>query len=168
MRQTLRTIITSVSLILVGVFISATLASMPHMKKTISQDIFTFNQQDANIVINEPAIKSIIKLKNVQFEKDTAIIKDGSFSRLQVTALALKKHSSISVMVASHSNNIGNDKINHVLTTKRALVIKNYLIAQGVSAKQLSYKGYGASLPIANNNTHAGRKNNERMELRIY
>lgn len=168
MRHTFRSVIVSVSLILTGVFISATLASMPQMQSKFSRNIFTFNETSENSQINEPAIKSIIKLKNVQFENGTAIIKKSSYGRLIITALALKKYSNISVVVASHTSNIGNSQINKVLTTERARVIRDYLIEQGVNPKQLSYKGYGDSLPIASNDTEKGRLSNERMELRVY
>ena len=47
------------------------------------------------------------------------------------------------------------------------LIIVNYLISKGIKTKQLSYKGYGCSNPIADNNTDNGRQFNRRVEFKV-
>jgi outer membrane protein OmpA-like peptidoglycan-associated protein len=45
--------------------------------------------------------------------------------------------------------------------------VVDYLVAQGISAQQLSYKGYADNQPIADNKTEEGRRLNRRTEFKI-
>jgi len=53
------------------------------------------------------------------------------------------------------------------LSAERAESVYQYLLENGISADNLSFKGYGKSDPIASNTTAAGRKKNQRVELKI-
>lgn len=53
------------------------------------------------------------------------------------------------------------------LSERRAASVRNYLIQQGVSARRISYVGYGMDNPRATNSTAAGRAENRRVELEI-
>jgi outer membrane protein OmpA-like peptidoglycan-associated protein len=106
-------------------------------------------------------------LNDVHFETNKAVLLPNSFSTLDelVEVLLLKKE--MSVEIAGHTDAIGDDASNLVLSQKRAESVVNYLIKKGVPTSQLVPKGYGEAAPIADNETLEGRKENRRTEARI-
>ncbi|MBF0321585.1 MAG: OmpA family protein, partial [Magnetococcales bacterium] len=67
--------------------------------------------------------------------------------------------------IQGHTDTRGGPKINGPLSDKRAKSVKEYLVKQGIPASRLSSKGFGATHPLANNKTAAGRAENRRVEL---
>ena len=109
----------------------------------------------------------IFNLDDVHFETSKAVLLPNSFPTLDelVEVLLLKKE--MAVEIAGHTDAVGDDASNLVLSQKRAESVVNYLIKKGVSSSQLVPKGYGESAPIADNETLEGRKENRRTEARI-
>jgi outer membrane protein OmpA-like peptidoglycan-associated protein len=60
---------------------------------------------------------------------------------------------------------VGSDKYNLNLSRSRAETVRAYLIDKGIPANRLTAKGYGESMPEADNNTEEGRFKNRRVEL---
>jgi outer membrane protein OmpA-like peptidoglycan-associated protein len=54
-----------------------------------------------------------------------------------------------------------------VLSQARAEAVAKYLSGKGVEAARLSAKGYGPSMPIADNSTQEGRAKNRRVEFKV-
>jgi len=52
------------------------------------------------------------------------------------------------------------------LSEARANAVRNYLIKKGVPAERMTARGYGETMPIANNTTPEGRAVNRRVELK--
>lgn len=59
------------------------------------------------------------------------------------------------------------EEYNRGLSERRAKTVRDYLINRGVDANQLSWRGYGETDPIADNETAEGRELNRRVVLRI-
>jgi OmpA-OmpF porin, OOP family len=68
--------------------------------------------------------------------------------------------------VGGHTDNVGGDVPNQVLSERRAQVVAGFLASKGVAAKQLSTKGYGRTVPLGDNATEAGRASNRRIEFK--
>jgi outer membrane protein OmpA-like peptidoglycan-associated protein len=68
--------------------------------------------------------------------------------------------------VGGHTDNVGGDAPNQVLSERRAQVVAGFLASKGVDAKLLSSKGYGETAPIGDNATVAGRATNRRIEFK--
>jgi OmpA-OmpF porin, OOP family len=68
--------------------------------------------------------------------------------------------------VSGHTDNVGEDAPNQVLSERRAKTVAGYLASKGVDAKLLSTKGFGESAPIGDNATAAGRATNRRIEFK--
>jgi outer membrane protein OmpA-like peptidoglycan-associated protein len=73
----------------------------------------------------------------------------------------------MSIEVYGHTDNLGSEEYNLELSLKRAVNVVTYLVEYGIASDRLSYKGFGHSSPIADNNTEKGRKKNRRVEFYI-
>jgi outer membrane protein OmpA-like peptidoglycan-associated protein/tetratricopeptide (TPR) repeat protein len=71
------------------------------------------------------------------------------------------------VSIQGHTDNIGNDEDNMLLSKNRAEAVYRYLIEKGIAPERLSYKGFGETKPIDTNDTETGRARNRRTEFVI-
>ncbi len=106
-------------------------------------------------------------LQQVFFETNKAIIRPESFQILNDVAQVLKDNPNLRVRVEGHTDNVGNDRKNLVLSQKRAEAVRDYLVKQGVAPDRLVPQGYGETRPIADNKTKGGRAKNRRVEFVI-
>lgn len=106
-------------------------------------------------------------LRNVHFDSGKSTLRSESFASLNEIAQALRLRTELTVEIAGHTDDVGNDQANLSLSQARAEAVVKYLVSKGVSAKQLQAKGYGESQPIADNATPEGRQANRRTEARI-
>jgi outer membrane protein OmpA-like peptidoglycan-associated protein len=75
-------------------------------------------------------------------------------------------HPGLKLEVEGHTDSVGGEAYNQHLSEQRAGSVRDYLIQQGISGKDLSpAKGFGESQPVATNDTAAGRQRNRRVEL---
>jgi outer membrane protein OmpA-like peptidoglycan-associated protein len=90
-------------------------------------------------------------------------------AKVEVNKLAdeMIKNPAMKIEIAGHTDNVGDDKLNMQISQKRANAIKTYLIEKGVSEKRIIAKGYGETVPVADNNTEEGRTRNRRIEIRL-
>lgn len=92
----------------------------------------------------------------------------GSKEILDQAVDVLKRYPNVKVDVAGHTDWIGTDAYNQKLSERRASVVYNYLISQGIDAARLmGPSGYGESRPIDTNDTKDGRQRNRRTELAV-
>ena len=106
-------------------------------------------------------------LSNLNFETGRATIQPGSYSTLNKLADHLKRKKGLKILIAGHTDNIGNAASNVRLSKDRANAVRAYLLKKGVSAARISTKGYGMDRPIADNTTPKGRAENRRTEIQI-
>jgi outer membrane protein OmpA-like peptidoglycan-associated protein len=81
-------------------------------------------------------------------------------------ALEIKKEN-CTIFVEGHTDNIGNEKANLLLSQKRADVVKNKLMDLGLSAYQIQTFGLGSKLSFEDNNTELGREKNRRVTIKV-
>jgi OOP family OmpA-OmpF porin len=115
--------------------------------------------------VAEPAPVRKLTLEGVNFATDSARLHPESMAILDHVAATLKEWGEIKVEVAGHTDSINSDAYNRTLSQRRAEAVRAYLIKRGVAADRLTAKGYGESMPVADNRTAAGRARNRRVEL---
>ena len=79
----------------------------------------------------------------------------------------LNKNSNAITLISTHTDNIGSDEYNKLLSEKRAQSIINYLIKRGIDRSRFYYMGYGYENSLRDNNTKEGRQLNRRAEFKI-
>ena len=92
---------------------------------------------------------------------------DESFVALEEVVEFLKSNPNIYVEIGGHTNGLPNDDFCFKLSNTRAKSVTEYLISKGLKPDHITWKGYGKTEPIADNATVAGRKKNQRVELKI-
>jgi outer membrane protein OmpA-like peptidoglycan-associated protein len=74
---------------------------------------------------------------------------------------------SLQIEISGHTDNVGAESFNELLSQRRADAVVNYLVGKGVDKKRLSAKGYGQSRSVDSNDTAEGRASNRRTEFEI-
>ena len=103
----------------------------------------------------------------IYFDYDTATIKPDSEETLNRVLRAIKARPEVKLIVEGHTDSRGSDTYNRALSEKRAQAVVNWLVAHGIAEKQLSAKGFGESVPVADNAKPDGRALNRRVEIAL-
>ena len=112
-----------------------------------------------------PPVKTAVAL-DVYFEFNSDKIRPEYYPVLDKLGEVLAQHPQEAIEISGHTDNIGPDPYNAMLSQKRAISIKNYLVQRfPVNAERLQAIGYGESLPRKTNDTSEGRSFNRRVEL---
>src|SRR5690606_15952381 len=113
----------------------------------------------------KPGAKTI--LKNIFFESGKSDLLPQSEAELQQLDGFLNANPKVSIEISGHTDNIGDDQSNQVLSENRARTVYAYLLNQRINPNRLTYKGYGEAMPAADNSTEEGRQANRRTEFKI-
>ena len=106
-------------------------------------------------------------LNNVLFETGLSALKNESKTELNELFAYLSLKDNVQIQIEGHTDNVGNDQSNLVLSEERAKAVKAYLLNLGIDANRIKTVGFGASKPVATNNTPDGRKLNRRTTVVI-
>ena len=106
-------------------------------------------------------------LNNVHFDTGKPSLRPDSFKELNEIADYMKLKGDEKYEIAGHTDNIGKDEDNKKLSQSRAESVRNYLVKKGIDIKRLRAVGYGATQPVADNETPEGRQRNRRTEVVI-
>ncbi len=117
--------------------------------------------------IEEEDVKKITKIASkIFFETNSDKLKVASLAQLDELTSILKKYEASNLLIEGHADSQGDDAYNLELSQKRTESVKNYLMEQGILESRLTGKGFGESVPIADNGTSTGRAKNRRVELK--
>ena len=109
----------------------------------------------------------IVRLDNIWFDANQWTLRPESTIELDRVADFLKNNSGIYVEIGGHTNGLPSHDFCDELSDNRAKAVMDYLVAAGADARRITSRGYGKRLPVATNDTLAGRKKNQRVELKI-
>ena len=91
----------------------------------------------------------------------------GGYDRLRTLASTLTRYPETDVIVKGHTDSGGSEQLNQTLSERRADNVRNFLISEGVAGHRVRAFGFGETLPVAPNNTEAGRQQNRRVEIEL-
>lgn len=104
---------------------------------------------------------------DVTFGYDSDTIDSRFYAVLDDVANVLNTYDQSIVDVIGHADSRGTDEYNQSLSERRASSVAGYLINRGVMRERLYVAGRGESMPVASNDTDAGRATNRRVEIVI-
>jgi outer membrane protein OmpA-like peptidoglycan-associated protein len=110
---------------------------------------------------------SVVELKNIFFETAKFDLKPESKVELNKLVTFLTLNKTMRIELSGHTDNVGDKKMNLTLSENRSKSVYDYLIANGIDAKRLSYRGYGDTLPKVKNDSDENRAINRRTEFKV-
>lgn len=109
-----------------------------------------------------------VTLKNdILFTTGSAELSAAAKQTLTDLNKVLKKYPENIIQVQGHTDSTGSASFNQTLSEKRAKAVYEFILANGLKTSGLTYVGFGATSPIASNDTEEGRAKNRRVELKI-
>jgi type IX secretion system PorP/SprF family membrane protein len=106
-------------------------------------------------------------VQNLEFESSKAVIRETSKPSLNTFADKLKQKANWNLVLDGHTDNLGDEDANLLLSKNRVEAVKSYLISKGISENRIKVNYFGETKPIADNNTSEGRQKNRRVEFKI-
>ena len=101
---------------------------------------------------------------SVHFNFDSDVIWKSSYTHLD-RIVNLLQSTPVNIILAGHTDSIGYENYNLVLSEKRANSVYRYFVDKGIDPDKITTIGYGESRPRASNNTKEGRRRNRRVEF---
>lgn len=106
--------------------------------------------------------------EKLEFEPKKSTIKNKSFASLDALAKMLVEKSEYKLSLSGHTDSTGNAEANFILSEKRTIETRDYLVMKGVDPQRIKTEWFGQTMPLAPNNSAIGRKKNNRVEMNIY
>ncbi len=105
---------------------------------------------------------------NIYFEFGTSTITEASLPRLNEILDFLVSNPGNEIEIAGHTDNIGNERMNQIISKNRALAAKRWLVENGIASSRIAAVGYGSKKPMASNDDEInGRSLNRRIEVLV-
>jgi len=119
------------------------------------------------VIKKEEAVVLKTAFENLEFETGKAVILSSSFASMDELATLLINRSTWKLKISGHTDDVGSDESNMILSKNRAQSTAKYLQGKGVPPGQLISEWFGETRPIADNTTPEGRQKNRRVEMQV-
>ena len=126
------------------------------------KDTSNFKPKVIDLALQKLEVGGQYTINDIFFATNSYDINDTINTVLDEFIDYLKLNPNLNVAIQGHTDNVGNPADNMVLSENRAKAVFNYLTGHSIAASRASFKGYGETKPIADNNTEAGRAKNRR------
>lgn len=107
-----------------------------------------------------------VSTQGILFDLGSDRLRPESTPTLLEIARMLEAHPDLGLVVEGHTDSVGDEASNQILSEKRAEAVRKYLTDRhGIDVARLTARGFGESTPAATNETSEGRQQNRRVEL---
>jgi len=126
-------------------------------------------QKPAELVkLDKPEIGKFLHIENkINFKTGTNTLEESAQDAIDEILSYLVEFPGLVIEVGGHTDNVGSDSYNQKLSEKRAAIVAQQLVYRGIDPSRIKSKGYGESVPIADNSTQDGRNINRRTEFKV-
>jgi outer membrane protein OmpA-like peptidoglycan-associated protein len=136
-------------------------------KELADAEALRLAQQKSNDTVIVFVKGKTVVLRGVNFEFNKATLTKDSERILWRAYNAMISNPEVAVVITGHTDNVGSQKYNQVLSLKRAQSVKNWLVEKGIASNRMRTVGRGLNEPVASNETDAGRAENRRIEFYV-
>lgn len=126
-----------------------------------------YREVEQDIYVAPVEVGDVIRLDKVYFQRAEAILLGQSFDELDRLVALMLAIPSLQIEIHGHTDDIGDPGELFILSESRAERVLWYLTEQGIDASRMLAKGFGASLPVADNRNPETRPLNRRVEFVI-
>ncbi len=117
--------------------------------------------------ISKIEVGKTLRINELYFTADSSDITEESYEVLEEIYQFLVQNPTVVIEIGGHTNTIPSHDYCDKLSSARAKTIAQFFYGQGIPNNRLSYKGYGKRQPITTDQSLAGRKRNQRVEIKI-
>ncbi len=136
------------------------------MRDEIEQDLKERGVEDTSVASDERGVT--ISLEDIRFQPDSDELLLSEKRKLDSIAEILLRYPDRDILVSGHTALAGTEAGRQLLSEQRAQAVGQYLLDTEVrSADQIMTRGFGASRPVADNQSPEGRRRNRRVEITI-
>ncbi len=107
----------------------------------------------------------IVNMSDVLFDSGRYTLRAAAREKLAKISGIVLAHPGLNLQVEGHTDSMGSDAFNRVLSQQRANAVRDFLAEQGVPASSITARGFGKTQPVSTNDTPEGRQQNRRVEL---
>jgi outer membrane protein OmpA-like peptidoglycan-associated protein len=107
----------------------------------------------------------VVNMSDVLFDTGKFTLRQEAREKLARIAGIILNYPGLKLEAEGHTDNVGSEEFNQKLSEQRSDSVRQYLITQGISQGSITSIGRGFTVPVAPNDTAAGRQKNRRVEL---
>ncbi|MBP1622172.1 MAG: OmpA/MotB domain protein [Acidobacteria bacterium] len=107
----------------------------------------------------------VVNMSDVLFDSGKFTLRSEAREKLARIAGIIINYPGLRLEAEGHTDNVGSQEFNQKLSEQRAGSVREYLISQGISESSITSSGMAFSVPVAPNDSAAGRQKNRRVEL---
>ncbi len=133
----------------------------------LEEPVQTVSKRDADAMTEPPFLLSEDSSLIVPFNYNTNELSPKAFGDLDRLSALMSQNLDIEIAVIGHTDSLGTRRYNAKLSEFRALIVKSYLVAKGISQERIQTLGMAEENPREPNETPAGRAANRRVEIRL-
>jgi outer membrane protein OmpA-like peptidoglycan-associated protein/Tol biopolymer transport system component len=130
-------------------------------------DLTTGKVNSIDVKLMKLELNAQLALKDINFESNSDKLSDVSFIELTRVITLMKENPTLKVEIDAHTDDIGSDNYNLILSNKRAKSVMEYLTQNNIPVERFSAKGYGETQAKFKNDSDENRAKNRRVELKI-
>lgn len=130
-------------------------------------DLKSFKKLKKDLFMLKGEIGQIIRLNNLFFDTGKWDLRKESEAELLNLKELLTINSNMVIEIAGHTDDVGKENDNNLLSERRANAVYEWLISRGIAKDRLEKAGYGESKPLVKNNSAENRSINRRVEFKI-
>ncbi|MBC7487878.1 MAG: OmpA family protein [Cytophagaceae bacterium] len=133
------------------------------IKKDLSADATV----DFSIPVSKIKSGTSLEVEDIYFGYNSNQLSENSYKELDKLVQWMKTNKKVMVQIEAHTDDVGSEEFNQLLSDKRAKEIVSYLVKKGIKASRMKAKGFGEVKPRAVGETEEVRAQNRRVELHI-
>ncbi|PYS39376.1 MAG: flagellar motor protein MotB [Acidobacteria bacterium] len=107
----------------------------------------------------------IVNMSDVLFDTGQYSLRPAAREKLAKISGIVLAYPTLKLEVEGHTDSVGTDQLNMLLSENRANSVRDFLVNQGIVTSSITSRGFGKAQPVATNDTSAGRQQNRRVEL---
>lgn len=133
--------------------------------QTAQEDLKASQQQFAELQAKQTERGMVLTLGDVLFDTAQSNLKPGATQTLDRLARFMRENEGTRVLIEGYTDARGTAEYNQELSRRRASAVAEALESRGTDRSRVNVAGRGEDLPVANNETAAGRQLNRRVEI---
>lgn len=117
----------------------------------------------------EPAATPVVQKVSVKgtahFDFNRASLNEADGLKLMKEVRSMQNVTWQTISVTGHTDSIGPEGYNEVLSERRAKQVQDFLLGKGVKPEKIRLDAQGERVPVASNETRTGRAQNRRVDI---